>query len=42
MTENHNLTTTKNTIPKGLGLFVGVRPALLPDEEEGIIPSCSN
>ncbi len=34
MTENHNLTTTKKTIPNGLTLFVGVCPPLLPDEEE--------
>jgi len=36
MTENHNPTTGKEIIiPNGLGLFVGVCPALLPDEEEG-------
>jgi hypothetical protein len=34
MSENHNLTTTKKTIPNALGLFVRVCPALLPDEEE--------
>jgi hypothetical protein len=36
MTENHNPTTRKEiTIPNGLAQFVGVCPALLPDDEMG-------